>query len=139
MKRAVEWDELERLPCVIKLLPSPRKTVGLHDFVALQWRDIELAARRLTVERSDWIGHVNRTKRGTVAELPVTQRLTAALKPSLAAMENARDPGARGALLRSRLRLKPDTTAATRRGLGRSPRSERARHASGAGIMGPRE
>ena len=30
----------------------------LGEIIALEWRDIDLAARRLTVERSDWHGHV---------------------------------------------------------------------------------
>jgi len=28
LKRAVEWGELQRLPCTIKLLPNPKKTMG---------------------------------------------------------------------------------------------------------------
>ena len=32
LKKAVEWGELERLPCVVKLLPNPKKTMGFHDF-----------------------------------------------------------------------------------------------------------
>src|SRR3954471_1721342 len=116
LKKAVEWGELERLPCAIKLLPNPKKTMGFHDFdryerlltvahkrgtdaylmvlaggdaglrlgeiVALEWRDIDLAARRLTVERSDWLGHVTVPKGGRSRQLPLTQRLTAALKTS---------------------------------------------------------
>ena len=100
----MEWGELERLPCVIKLLPNPKKTMGFHDFdqyerllsrsqargadaylmvllggdaglrlgeiVALEWRDIDLAARRLTVQRSDWLGHVTVTQRRTVTPAP---------------------------------------------------------------------
>ena len=114
LKKAVEWGELERLPCVVKLLPNPKKTMGFHDFdqyerllaiarkrgtdaylmvlaggdaglrlgeiIALEWRDIDLAARRLTVERSDWQGHVTVPKGGRSRQLPMTQRLTAALK-----------------------------------------------------------
>jgi integrase len=114
LKKAVEWGEVERVPCVIKLLPTPRKTMGFHDFdqyerlltvarkrgtdaylmvlaggdaglrlgeiVALEWRDIDLAARRLTVDRSDWLGHVTVPKGGRSRQLPMTQRLTAALK-----------------------------------------------------------
>jgi integrase len=110
----VEWGALERLPCVIKLLPNPKKTMGFHDFdqyerllstarkrrpeahlmvllggdaglrlgeiVALEWRDIDLPARRLTVQRSDWRGHVTVPKGGRSRQLPMTQRLTAALK-----------------------------------------------------------
>jgi integrase len=114
LKKAVEWGDLERLPCVVKLLPNPKKTMGFHDFdqyerlltvarkrgpdaylmvlaagdaglrlgeiIALEWRDIDLAARRLTVERSDWQGHVTVPKGGRSRQLPMTQRLTAALK-----------------------------------------------------------
>jgi hypothetical protein len=32
LKKAVEWGELERLLCTIKLLPNPKKTMGFHDF-----------------------------------------------------------------------------------------------------------
>ena len=32
LKRAVEWGELDRSPCVIKLLPNPKRTMGFHDF-----------------------------------------------------------------------------------------------------------
>jgi hypothetical protein len=32
LKKAVEWGEIERLPCVIKFLPNPKKTMGFHDF-----------------------------------------------------------------------------------------------------------
>ena len=32
LKKAGEWGELERLPCVVKLLPNPQKTMGFHDF-----------------------------------------------------------------------------------------------------------
>jgi integrase len=107
LKKAVEWGELERLPCVVKLLPNPKKTMGFHDFdqyerlltvarkrgtdaylmvlaggdaglrlgeiIALEWRDIDLAARRLTVERSDWQGHVTVPKGGRSRQLPMTQ------------------------------------------------------------------
>lgn len=116
LKRAVEWGELDRLPCTIKLLPNPKKTMGFHDFdqyerlltiaasrdpqaylmvllggdaglrlgeiIALEWRDVDLAARRLTVQRSDWIGQVTVPKGGRFRQLPMTQRLTAALKAS---------------------------------------------------------
>jgi integrase len=29
----------------------------LGEIVALEWRDVELDARRLTVQRSQWLGH----------------------------------------------------------------------------------
>jgi integrase len=114
LKKAVEWGELERLPCVVKLLPNPKKTMGFHDveeyerllmvaqkrsseahlmallggeaglrlgeIVALEWVDVDVQARRLTVQRSDWRGHVTAPKSGRSRRLPMTQRLTSALK-----------------------------------------------------------
>jgi integrase len=32
LKKAVERGELDRLPCTVKLLPYPKKTMGFHDF-----------------------------------------------------------------------------------------------------------
>lgn len=52
----------------------------LGEILALEWRDVELTARRLTVQRSDWQGHVTVPKGGRSRQLPMTQRLTAALK-----------------------------------------------------------
>jgi integrase len=114
LKKAVEWGELERVPCLVKLLPNPKKTMGFHDFdqyervlavarkrgsdvylmvlaggdaglrlgeiIGLEWGDIDLAARRVTVQRSDWRGHVTVPKGGRSRQLPMTRRLTAALK-----------------------------------------------------------
>jgi integrase len=56
------------------------RACGWGEIVALEWRDIGLAARRLTVERSDWLGHVTVPKGGRSRQLPLTQRLTGALK-----------------------------------------------------------
>jgi integrase len=50
--------------------------------VALEWGDVDLHARRLTVQRSDWRGHVTVPKGGRARRLPMTQRLTSALKAS---------------------------------------------------------
>jgi integrase len=51
----------------------------LGEIIALEWRDVELGARRLTVQRSEWLGHVTVPKGGRSRRLPMTQRLTAAL------------------------------------------------------------
>jgi integrase len=114
LKKAVEWGELDRLPCVIKLVPNPKTTMGFYDFdeyerllktaerrgkdvqlmfllggdaglrlgeiVALEWKDIDLRSRRLTVERSDWRGQVNAPKGGRSRNVPLTKRLTDALR-----------------------------------------------------------
>jgi hypothetical protein len=52
----------------------------LGEIVALEWGDVDLQARRVTVQRSDWLGHVTVPKGGRSRQLPMTQRLTAALK-----------------------------------------------------------
>ena len=36
----------------------------LGEIIALEWRDVELGARRLTVGRSEWLGHVTVPKGG---------------------------------------------------------------------------
>jgi integrase len=52
----------------------------LGEIVAIEWRDLDVIARRLTVQRSDWRGHVTVPKGGRSRQLPMTQRLTAALR-----------------------------------------------------------
>ena len=32
LRTAVEWDLIERVPCVIKLLPTPKSQASFHDF-----------------------------------------------------------------------------------------------------------
>ena len=32
LKKAVEWDVIERMPCTIRLLPVPKASAGFHDF-----------------------------------------------------------------------------------------------------------
>jgi hypothetical protein len=32
LKTAVEWDAIERMPCVIRLLPLPKSSAAFHDF-----------------------------------------------------------------------------------------------------------
>jgi integrase len=48
--------------------------------VALHWSDVDLLARRLTVERSDWRGHATAPKGGRSRRLPLTQHLASALR-----------------------------------------------------------
>ena len=50
------------------------------EIIGLEWGDVDLQARRLTVQRSDWRGHVTVPKGGRSRRLPMTQRLTGALK-----------------------------------------------------------
>ena len=32
LKNAVEWDVIDRMPCAIRLLPSPKSSAAFHDF-----------------------------------------------------------------------------------------------------------
>ena len=114
LKKAAEWDIIERLPCTIKLLPVTRPEASFHDFeayerlvevarasgwrthliallggdaglrcsemVALQWADVDLAKRQLRVRHSDWRGQLTAPKNGRVRYVPLTERLTAALR-----------------------------------------------------------
>ncbi len=45
LKKAVEWDVLERMPCAIRLLPVPKSSVAFHDFD--DYDRLMNAARRL--------------------------------------------------------------------------------------------
>jgi integrase len=114
LKKAVEWDVIDRMPCTIRLLPVPRSSARFHDFAdyerlvtasrdlgelsevivllggeaglrcgeiaALEWRDVDLGKRQLCVQRSDWYGHVTTTKGGRLRYVPMTTRLTDALR-----------------------------------------------------------
>ena len=113
LRAAVDWGVIAKLPCVIKLLPTPRKEASFHDFdgferladvarsdlqaylvvllgaeaglrcgemMALEWTDIDLNKRQLCVARSDWRGHVTVTKGGKSRYVPLTKRLTEALR-----------------------------------------------------------
>ncbi len=51
----------------------------LGEIVALEWQDVDLTARRLTVERSEWHGHVTVPKGGRPRRVPMTERLMRAL------------------------------------------------------------
>jgi integrase len=73
LKKAVEWGELERLPCAIKLLPNPKKTMGFHDFGQYE-RLLGVARKR------DRQAYVMVLLGGRSRQLPMTQRLSAALK-----------------------------------------------------------
>jgi integrase len=113
LKKAVEWEVIERMPCTIRLLPVPKSSAGLYDFdeyerlvdaaraepnahlivllggeaglrcgemKALEWRDIDFRKGQICVERSDWNGQVTTTKGGRLRYVPMTVRLTMALK-----------------------------------------------------------
>jgi integrase len=113
LKKAVEWNVIERTPVMGRLLPVPRTSAGFHDFgdyerlvqasratdwrallivllggeaglrcgemMALEWADVDLSKRLLSVQRSDWKGHVTMPKGGRLRYVPLTLRLASAL------------------------------------------------------------
>jgi integrase len=113
LKKAVEWDVLDRMPCTIRLLPLVKPSVGFYDFeeyerlveaagaernaylivllggeaglrcgemIALEWTDIDLQKRQVCVQRSEWKGQVTAPKGGRLRYVPLTVRLSSALR-----------------------------------------------------------
>jgi integrase len=114
LKKAVEWNVIDGMPCTIRLLKVPKGSMAFHDFdeyeklvlasaktdmntyllvllggdaglrlgemMALKWSDVDLHKRQLTVQRSEWKGHVTSTKGGSLRHVPMTERLATALK-----------------------------------------------------------
>jgi integrase len=50
------------------------------EMMALEWSDVDLHKRQLTVQHSEWKGHLTATKGGRLRHVPMTERLVAALK-----------------------------------------------------------
>ena len=50
------------------------------EIMALEWTDVDLHKRQLCVARSEWKGHVTMPKGNRLRYLPLTQRLTDALR-----------------------------------------------------------
>ena len=50
------------------------------EMMALEWTDVNLGTRQLTVARSEWKGHVTATKGERVRHVPLTLRLSGALR-----------------------------------------------------------
>ncbi len=124
LKKAVEWNVIDSMPCTIRLLPTPKSATAFHDFdqyerlveaaktidpitelivllggeaglrcgemIALEWRDIDLTKRQLCVQRSDWNGEVTSPKGGRLRYVPLTVRLTAALRMKASSRQKAR-------------------------------------------------
>ena len=45
LKKAVEWEDIDGLPCTVRLLPNPKKSMGFHDFEDYE-RLLKAAQRR---------------------------------------------------------------------------------------------
>ena len=113
LRTARDWDVIDRIPCVIKLLPTTKGAARFYDFdeyarlveaarsdahayliallggeaglrcgemMALEWIDVDMNTRQLCVARSDWKGHVTVPKGGRIRYVPLTKRLTEALR-----------------------------------------------------------
>ena len=50
------------------------------EIMALEWSDVDLAKRQISVARSEWKGHVTATKGGRVRYVPMTVKLSEALR-----------------------------------------------------------
>jgi integrase len=84
-----DFDDYERLVAAAEatdrrayLLVLLGGEAGLRcgEMLALEWTDVDLAKRQLCVQRSDWKGHVTAPKGGRLRYVPLTVRLTAALR-----------------------------------------------------------
>ncbi len=116
LKKALEWNVIERMPCTIHLLKTPKPSACFHDFdefsrlveaaerldslgylivllggeaglrcgemMALERGDVDLQKRQLCIQRSEWKGHVTMPKGGRLRYVPLTRRLTEALRES---------------------------------------------------------
>jgi integrase len=114
LKKAVEWNVIDRMPCTVRLLKVPKSSMAFHDFddyeklvqaafradmntyvlvllggdaglrlgemTALEWPEVDHHKRQLTVQHSEWKGHVTATKGGRLRHVPMTERLASALK-----------------------------------------------------------
>ena len=84
-----DFDEYERLVAAALALDRTAYVIvllggdaGLRcgEVIALEWDDIDLAKRQLCVQRSEWRGHVTAPKSGRLRYVPMTTRLTNALR-----------------------------------------------------------
>lgn len=84
-----DFDEYERLVQSAKDINQQAYLVvllggeaGLRrgEIMALEWTDINFSKRLITVQRSDWMGNVTIPKGGRARRVPMTSRLSKALK-----------------------------------------------------------
>jgi integrase len=71
--------ELDRTALLIVLLGGE---AGLRcgEIMALEWGDVDLQKRQLCIQRSEWKGHATVPKGGRLRYVPLTLRLTTALR-----------------------------------------------------------
>lgn len=83
-----DFDEYERLveaarsepPTYLVVLLGGEAGMRCGEIMALEWADVDLNKRQLCVARSEWKGHVTVPKGGRLRYVPLTKRLTEALR-----------------------------------------------------------
>lgn len=83
-----DFDEFERLVkaaqseslALLLVLLGGEAGLRCGEMMALEWSDVDLAKRQMTVARSEWKGHVTTPKGGRLRHLPLTRRLGEALQ-----------------------------------------------------------
>ena len=90
-KSAVAFHDFEAFDRLVEAACSDQSTylivllggeAGLRcgEMMALEWADVDLSKRQLCVSKSDWKGHVTVPKGGRLRYVPLTKRLTEALR-----------------------------------------------------------
>jgi integrase len=83
-----DFEEFERLvevarseaQALLVVLLGGQAGLRCGEIMALEWTDIDFAKRQLTVARSEWKGHLTMPKGGRIRYVPMTRRLTEALR-----------------------------------------------------------
>ena len=84
-----DFDEYERLVATasrvdgnahLSVLLGGEAGLRCGEMLALEWSDVNFAKRQLCVERSEWNGQTTAPKGGRLRYVPLTRRLTAALR-----------------------------------------------------------
>jgi integrase len=83
-----DFEEFERLvemarseaPALLVALLGGEAGLRCGEIMGLEWTDVDFARRQLTVARSEWKGQVTMPKGGRIRYVPMTRRLTEALR-----------------------------------------------------------
>ena len=78
--RLVQQAELDGPVTHAVVLLAGEAGLRCGELMALEWRDVDLDKRQLTVARSEWKGHVTAPKGGKLRRVPLTTRLEHALR-----------------------------------------------------------
>jgi integrase len=78
--RVVEASKADSEAAALIVLLGGEAGLRCGEIMALEWSDVDLAKRQLAVARSESKGHITATKGGRVRFVPMTARLTDALR-----------------------------------------------------------